>query len=115
MLLWGAFLFLLALLFFTFSTNLYLSLLLLVLVGGFMITFLATANTLLQLRVADGLRGRIMGFFVMALLGMTPLGSLQIGFLAQYLGAPWAIRIGIFVCLLSLLGLLRNLRHIESQ
>jgi MFS family permease len=115
MLLWGAFLFLLALLFFTFSTNLYLSLFLLVLVGGFMITFLATANTLLQLRVADGLRGRIMGFFVMALLGMTPLGSLQIGFLAQYLGAPWAIRIGIFVCLLSLLGLLRNLRRIESQ
>ena len=54
-----------------------------------------------------------MGFFVMALLGMTPIGSLQIGFLAQCLGAPWAIRIGIFVCLLSLLGLLRDLRRID--
>jgi MFS family permease len=113
MLIVGAFLFLGALFLFTASTNLYLSLIALVLVGAFMITFLATANTLLQIKVEDGLRGRIMGLFVMALLGMTPIGSLQVGFLAQHLGAPSAIRIGICICLLSLLGLLRNLRHIE--
>jgi len=111
----GAFLFLISLLLFTFSANLYLSLLLLVLVGAFMITFLATSNTLLQTKVPDDLRGRIMGFFVMALLGMVPLGSLQIGLLAQYLGAPLAIRIGILICLIALWGLLRYLRQIEGE
>jgi MFS family permease len=115
MVLIGAFLFLISLLLFTFSANLYLSLLLLILVGAFMITFLATSNTLLQTKVPDDLRGRIMGFFVMALLGMAPLGSLQIGLLAQYLGAPLAIRIGILICLIALWGLLRYLRQIEGE
>ncbi len=100
---------------FTFSRHLYLSLALLVLVGAFMITFLATANTLLQIRGSDELRGRIMGFFVMALLGMSPLGSLQVGLLAQHLGAPWAIRIGIAICFLSWLILFRTVRQIDGE
>lgn len=111
----GALLFLLSLFCFTFSSNLYLSLFLLVLVGGFMITFLATSNTLLQIRVSDEIRGRIMGFFVMALLGMTPLGSLQIGLLAEHLGAPWAIRIGIMVSLIAWMILFRPIRRIEGS
>jgi len=112
-LLLGAIFFLISLFLFTFSTSLYLSLFLLVLVGFFMITFLATANTLLQITVSNELRGRIMGFFVMALLGMVPLGSLQLGFLAQHLGAPWAIRAGIAICVLSWTALLPQLRRIE--
>ncbi|MDH7499456.1 MAG: MFS transporter [candidate division NC10 bacterium] len=115
LLLLGAILFLLSLFLFTLSTHLYLSLFLLVLVGFFMITFLATANTLLQITVSDELRGRIMGLFVMALLGMVPLGSLQLGFLAQHLGAPWAIRIGTALCMLSWLALLPQLRQIEHM
>lgn len=111
----GALFFMVALFLFTLSANLYLSLLLLVLVGAFMITFLATTNTLLQIEVEDDLRGRIMGLFVMALLGMMPLGSLQIGFLAHYIGAPGAIRIGLVICLICWALLFRSIRQIEGE
>jgi MFS family permease len=115
LLLLGSLFFFISLFLFTLSRNLHLCLLLLVLVGFFMITFLATVNTLLQLSVSDALRGRIMGFFFMALLGMAPLGSLQLGFLAQHWGAPWALRAGIGICLLSWVALFRYLRRIEER
>jgi MFS family permease len=114
-LLGGSLFFYLSLLAFTLSTRLHLSLFLLVLVGLFMISFLATANTLLQLAVSNELRGRIMGFFVTALLGMAPLGSLQLGFLAQRWGAPAALRVGLAVCLLCWGLLFPRLRAIESK
>lgn len=53
-----------------------------------MIVFMAGTNTLLQLRVPDELRGRIMAFFSMMLIGMTPFGALLSGSLAHWLGAP---------------------------
>ena len=66
--------------------------------GFFMIVFLATANTATQLRSPDALRGRIMGFYSLSFLGMSSVGGLLAGWLAQVMGAPWAVTFGAVVC-----------------
>lgn len=67
-----------------------------ILVGtGFtmMMQFTAT-NTLIQAMVPDQLRGRVMSLYSMMFLGMTPLGSLLAGYVANYIGSPITVAIG---------------------
>ncbi|MBL8993770.1 MAG: MFS transporter, partial [Spirochaetia bacterium] len=52
---------------------------------------MAAANTLIQSRVRDDMRGRAMSFFALANMGVTPLGVLGIGFLAERFGAQAAL------------------------
>lgn len=63
----------------------------------------ATLNALLQARVPDRLRGRVMSVYVFMFVGMTPLGSLQAGAVARWLQAPAALAIGCGV-MLAILG-----------
>ena len=44
----------------------------------------ATTNTLLQLFVADELRGRVMSFYTLSALGMAPFGAIQVGFVGEH-------------------------------
>ncbi|MBI5528593.1 MAG: MFS transporter [Deltaproteobacteria bacterium] len=71
---------------FAFSTNLCLSLCLLAVAGFAMMVHLAGNNTLLQTIADDDKRGRIMGLYTMAFMGMTPFGNLLAGGLASVLG-----------------------------
>jgi MFS family permease len=52
---------------------------------GFMVQF-TTINTLLQTRVEDGFRGRVMGLYTITFFGFAPFGNLLIGFLGEKLG-----------------------------
>jgi MFS family permease len=62
------------------------------LVAGFaMIAHFAAGNTVLQMIVEDEMRGRVMSFFAMAFMGMTPFGSLLAGYLADRVGPGWAV------------------------
>ncbi|MBI2864413.1 MAG: MFS transporter [Chloroflexi bacterium] len=70
------------------------SLLILVFVGWASAMYASLTNTLIQLLVPNELRGRMMSFYMLALNGMTPLGSLQAGTLASTLGAPASLMIG---------------------
>jgi MFS family permease len=65
--------------------------------GFFMIIFFATANTAVQTRVPDELRGRVMGIYSLAFLGLTPFGSLGAGATARFLGAPLTVTMGSIV------------------
>ncbi|MFT3990198.1 MAG: MFS transporter [Luteolibacter sp.] len=85
---------------FAFSKIFWLSAALLVCAGFCMILFLATANTAVQLRSPDALRGRIMGFYSLSFLGMSSIGSLLTGYLAKHFTAPGAILIGTVVCVI---------------
>jgi MFS family permease len=58
-----------------------------------MMQFTAT-NTLIQAMVPDQLRGRVMSLYSMMFLGMTPIGSLLDGYVANYVGAPITVAIG---------------------
>ena len=58
-----------------------------------MMQFTAT-NTLIQAMVPDQLRGRVMALYSMMFLGMSPIGSLLAGLLADRIGAPVTVAIG---------------------
>jgi MFS family permease len=95
----AAMLFGVALIAFSFSTNLWLSLLLLPFTGmGFIVTLAAT-NTVVQTVVPEPLRGRVMSFYTVAFLGTAPIGSLLAGVAAERIGAPLTIAIGGAACL----------------
>ncbi len=76
---------------FSFSRVLWLSLLLMPLMGfGFMVQ-MASSNTLMQVMVEDDKRGRVMSFFTMAFMGTMPFGSLMAGALSSRIGVPHTI------------------------
>lgn len=79
---------------FALSSYLYASMLILMLANGGFMLLLASTNTILQTLVDDELRGRVMSFYAMAMLGTAPIGSLLGGALAEHLGAPETIIIG---------------------
>ena len=62
---------------------------------------MAASNTLLQTMVTDRLRGRVMSFYSLSLLGMAPFGSLGAGVVATRIGAPATVAVGGALCLLG--------------
>ena len=85
---WSAGMASVAMILFSFADGLWLALPMLFLAAlGMMLTAAAT-NTVLQTIVPDELRGRVAAIYVMSFLGMSPLGSLLTGWLAQHLGTP---------------------------
>lgn len=52
------------------------------------ITPISTSITIIQMETDAQMRGRVMGYVVLAFFGMLPLGSLMISTLSQHIGAP---------------------------
>jgi len=78
-----------------------ISLILLVFMGWGTVTQLVAMNTLIQVSVPNGLRGRVFSVYLWALQGVAPFGSLLIGWLAQHWGVPFAALLGGAVSLVS--------------
>ena len=73
-------------------------------ITGFgMIIQIASSNTILQTITEDDKRGRVMSFFTMAFMGMSPWGNLLAGVLANKIGAPYTVLISGGVCILGAL------------
>ncbi|MDR3764535.1 MAG: MFS transporter [Acidobacteriota bacterium] len=87
------------LLVFALSRNLPLSLLMLMMTGFAMMQHMASCNTILQTISDPDKRGRVMSYYTMAFMGMTPFGSLFGGAMAARLGAPRALAVSGVVCL----------------
>ncbi len=82
--------------------------------GFFALLVVAGSNTLIQVRVEDGYRGRVMAIFSMAFLGIAPLGSFAVGSLAHYAGVqPTLIGCGITTVLVGILA--RNRQRQPSR
>jgi len=58
----------------------------LMVLGFSVIVTIAGSNTLIQTRVDNAFRGRVMAIFSMAFLGVAPLGSFMVGSITHYLG-----------------------------
>jgi len=89
---------------FSFSRYLWLSMLIVPLAGCSMLIVFASANTLLQTLTEDEKRGRVMSFFTMAFVGMTPWGNLLAGRVSDalggnYLGASRTLQIAGAICI----------------
>jgi MFS family permease len=71
---------------FALSTNLWLSMAMLLFTGFGFIVQMASSNTMLQTIVDEDKRGRVMSFYTMAFQGTAPFGALLAGWLAFALG-----------------------------
>lgn len=91
------------------SQFLFLSLLLLALIGFGMMVQMASSNTLLQTIVEEDKRGRIMSLYTMSFMGMVPFGSLFAGVLASRIGAPYTVTVGGISCILGVILFARKL------
>ena len=86
---------------FALSRWLWLSMMLLPIVGFGMMQQMAASNTILQTIVDDEKRGRVMAFYSMSFQGMAPFGSLMAGGVAARLGAPVTVLISGIACVLG--------------
>jgi MFS family permease len=97
---------------FALSANTALSLVAMVITGFGMIVHFNATNTLLQSISDDDKRGRIVSLYSLTFMGITPLGSLLAGTIAEYIGVPYTIFAFSLVCLVSALLFGRRVRLI---
>ena len=90
-----------SLMLFSFSKSFWLSVILLLPVGYFVMLQMASSNTLIQVMVPDALRGRTMALYSMMFMGMGPIGALLGGALSDRLGAPLTVAIGGFASVIG--------------
>lgn len=80
------------------SKNFLFSLFALAFVGGASVMSLALINTILQSKVPDNFRGRVMGVFMLTFAGVLPFGNLIAGSLAHTLGVSVTVVSSGLVC-----------------
>ncbi len=84
--------------------------------GGFgMLLFFSTSHTVLQSIVPDEMRGRVMGVWGLVFGAMIPLGSLEAGWVAHWLGAQFALAFGASVCAVAAAVALWAIRKREAE
>lgn len=109
----GAIVFPLSLFGFTYTTNLYVALPFLFLSGVGLLSCFAVINTSIQHAVEDSFRGRVLSIYILAFVGLFPIGNLEIGFVSEHFGPQNAIRFGAVIVILAgiLFYLSRNKRE----
>ncbi len=103
-----------ALIGFSLSHAMWLSMLLLLGTGFGMMQQMAASNTILQTIAEEEKRGRVMAFYSMAFVGMAPFGSLIAGALAGHIGASATLVIGGVLCMAGALVFARSLPQLRS-
>ncbi len=99
---------------FSHSTSFWLSMGLLLVAGFGMVVEFASSNTLLQTMVDDRMRGRVVALYSMSFMGITPLGSLTLGSVAETAGVQNTLLISGLLCLLASLFFLRKIPLIRN-
>jgi MFS family permease len=86
---------------FSYSSNLLISLPILVVSGFCLMLNAAAINTLIQTITEEDKRGRVISLYAMSFTGVAPLGSLMGGCLAARIGAPAAVRVAGGICIIA--------------
>ncbi|HOU96755.1 MAG TPA: MFS transporter [Bacteroidales bacterium] len=92
----------------------YLSVIIMVFVGAGLMCHSAGTNTILQTITNDDMRGRVMSYYTMAIMGTLPFGNLLTAALAKLLGTPAAIFIGGLSSLVGALLFLKKLPELRK-
>jgi MFS family permease len=103
----------LALIVFTYTHSLWLGLPMLFLVGMGAMLSAASTNTVLQTIVEDRMRARVMSIYMMSFLGVSPLGALAAGILAERIGPPTTLALGGALALAAAFSYWLNLGRIR--
>lgn len=107
----GLTLFSIALIAFSLTSNLILGIIFLFFSGLGLVTHFSMMNTTIQHMSPPHIMGRVLSVYTFMFLGLSPLGSFEIGFVADHLGSPMALRIsGIIMLVFALYHILRNKR-----
>jgi MFS family permease len=80
-----------------------------------MMVFMISSNTLLQNISDDDKRGKVMSFYTMAFMGMTPIGSLLSGTLASSIGTPVTVAAGGSACMIGAFVFNRKLDELRRK
>lgn len=97
--------FILGMILLPFSHMVFTTMILIAMMGWGGVTQLTTMNTLIQLQVPNGLRGRVVSIYIWAQQGIAPFGSLLVGWMAQTWGlSPTVIACGT-TCLVGIGGI----------
>lgn len=105
-----------SLIIFSQSKIFWLSSVVLVMVGFAATSQMAATNTLIQNRVPDELRGRVMAVYATMFMGVQPIGALMAGGIARKIGAPETLAIfGALVLMGSLFFLFRVVMRLRQQ
>jgi MFS family permease len=84
---------------FAISTSYYLSLLFLFTAGVLNLTFSSMGQTIVQLLAPPQLRGRLIGLFAMASMGLKAFSGLTVGVLGGLIGVHWSLALSAMVLL----------------
>ncbi len=105
----------LSLILFCWSSFFWLSVLLQIPVGFFLMVQMGASNTLIQAMVPDDLRGRVMAVYSMVFMGVAPFGAFLGGVLAEKLGAPLTISSGALGCVAASVFFLTRLPWLRIE
>jgi MFS family permease len=83
----------------TVAPSLAFELIALALAGAASISFMATANSTLQLSAAPSMRGRVMALWFVAFQGSTPIGGPIVGWVMAVAGARAGLGLGAITCI----------------
>jgi MFS family permease len=97
------------------SHTMWLSLSMMLFTGFGMMQGMAASNTIIQTVVPEQFRGRVMSYYTMAFVGMSPFGSLLAGGLAHRLGAPHTVMITGTVVILGAAWFATRLPSIRNE
>jgi MFS family permease len=98
-----------ALIVFSQSRTLWLSLLAMFVAGGSVVMQSTASNTILQTIVDEDKRGRVLSLYTIAFISMVTFGNLLAGSLASSIGAPNTLAIGGVICIAASLFFSRQL------
>ena len=98
-----------------FVRNMNFALVLLAFIGLGTVIQLVTMNTMIQVSVPNGLRGRVFSIYFWALQGVAPFGSFVIGWMAQTWNVPTTIILGGTVCLLGIIAVRLIFRDVRKS
>ncbi len=91
----------LTLLVFSISKIFWVSLVVIMIGGWGIVSYLAAANSYIQVSVPDELRGRVMSVYSLVFLGSVPIGNAITGMIADLIGTSHAITLAGIICLFA--------------
>ncbi|MDF2455085.1 MAG: permease [Cytophagaceae bacterium] len=96
----GSILFAISLILFSYTSHLLMGLILLFLTGLGLLSQFAMMNTVIQSLVSSELRGRVISIYILMFIGLTPIGNIGAGWLAEHIGTGATMRTGALVILI---------------
>lgn len=100
---------------FALSRSVWLSTLLLAIIGFGSLLQSASSNTIIQTLVPDEMRGRVMSIYIMSFLGMISFGNLFQGTLVSLIGAPRTVAFSGAICVVVAIFFARQLPRLRQM